>query len=73
MMVHLREPEILKRQMPYAIQSGIYVYRAVAHLLKELPELIFIHSARISERQNAPDCYAVQLRLPAIQLQHILR
>jgi len=49
MVIDLGKTNIFEGHVPHAADGGIDIHSAVTHLLKERPQLVLIHEARISE------------------------
>ena len=64
MVVHLGEAQVFERHVAQAVQSVVHIHRAGAHLLEQLPKLLFVHRERITGLRSGAESPAQAGGLP---------
>src|ERR1035437_3216822 len=54
MVVHLGEAQVFERHGAQTVQRAVHIHRALAHLLEQSPELLLVHTARITAWDERP-------------------
>ena len=54
MVIDVGETQVFERHVAQAAHRAIHIHRARAHLLEQLPELLLVHTARITARVTWP-------------------